>query len=40
MHSILSPKIDLVFKMLFVREVDVLSDLVNCVMGLPEGGKI
>ena len=40
MKSILSPKIDLVFKMLFVRDVEVLSDLVNCVMDLPEGAKI
>ena len=39
MKSLLSPKIDLVFKMLFVGDAEILADLINSVMGLPEGAR-
>ncbi len=40
MKPILSPKIDVVFKMLFVRDAAILANLIDCVPGLPEGGRI
>ncbi len=40
MKPILSPKIDLVFKMLFVRDSAILANLIDCVLDLPEGARI
>ncbi len=40
MKPILSPKIDLVFKLLFVRDAGTLANLIDCVLDLPEGGRI
>jgi predicted transposase/invertase (TIGR01784 family) len=36
MTSLLTPKLDIVFKLLFTRDTDILLDLVNCVLAYPE----
>lgn len=40
MRYLLTPKLDFVFKRLFVEDTEILADLVNRVLGLPESGRI
>ena len=37
---LLTPKLDLVFKLLFAQEMEILLDLVNCVLASPEPLRI
>jgi len=40
MKTLLTPKLDLVFKLLFTKNTTILIDLINAVLGLPESQRI